>query len=553
MATNQQTSSFGDLQALLSAIFGSPKETITTTGNTGPLEQVTNTASSNAANANAVMAPVIQSAMQQAAVNFAPTRQQGNTAGLYNSNVAKMLQDYAMAQAASQSAGQVVQYGTNQGQIAAGAAGNLANANKVTTQQSGGMLNTIMSSGALPVISGGLGALTLANKAGNIGAVLQNPGNALAASQMGQLFGMQTTGQQLATAAGNTGVAPGAVEFGGYFGGGDMSGFSGMDDAGGVLVDQSMSGSAMNFGNGIDTQAALDGLINSTNTGDAVSTGADVISGGAGVADIAGGAGADIVSNGADFGGYFANMGSGITAADIAADSGDAISGGMSLMDGGFDSIDAAFAGADGAVDVASNMGEGVSMIGDAMDFGGEYVPYISNAYHGAMAMQALSDGDYGSAVLNGIEAIPVIGNIVSAGEAVFNAVSGDGSVVCTQLYNWGEIPVGWHRASTVHFYKRYSQLARRGYYFWALKAVCHMRKNPHTKVTRAIADTMYYRTEYIAAQAGCRGAKRTVKGFAAFWAVEIFTTVAGLYGLAIGKLPNLQEVNYLTSRREGV
>ena len=85
--------------------------------------------------------------------------------------------------------------------------------------------------------------------------------------------------------------------------------------------------------------------------------------------------------------------------------------------------------------------------------------------------------------------------------------------IVCTELHKQGRMPNKWYITGFRKFSK-YSEDVKRGYYIWAIPSVKHLRKNPNSKFSKFLEWVFVNRAEYIAAQYGVRGAKKTLKGF---------------------------------------
>lgn len=126
----------------------------TTSANVNPgiatlLNNVNATASNNANNPNATDS-IIQNIMRIAAQNFAPITAQQNSSGMYNSTVLSMLQNQAEAEATQQAALPVLNFKTQQEQIAASSASDLLRATTgSTTKQAPSLSSTLLQAGLL--------------------------------------------------------------------------------------------------------------------------------------------------------------------------------------------------------------------------------------------------------------------------------------------------------------------------------------------------------------------------------------------------------------------
>lgn len=94
--------------------------------------------------------------------------------------------------------------------------------------------------------------------------------------------------------------------------------------------------------------------------------------------------------------------------------------------------------------------------------------------------------------------------------------------VVCTELHRQGRLPRRWYLTGARKF-ATYSDRVKRGYYLWAIPATEHLRANPTSLFSRFLEWTFRHRAEYIAAQYGVRGARKTLAGWA---------TLTGVYAV---------------------
>jgi hypothetical protein len=85
--------------------------------------------------------------------------------------------------------------------------------------------------------------------------------------------------------------------------------------------------------------------------------------------------------------------------------------------------------------------------------------------------------------------------------------------IVCTELHEQGRIPHDFYRKGAKKF-ATYSDKTKQGYYYWAVGAVKHLRKYPNSRFSNFLAHVFYNRAEYVAAQMGCKRAKKTLFGF---------------------------------------
>lgn len=87
--------------------------------------------------------------------------------------------------------------------------------------------------------------------------------------------------------------------------------------------------------------------------------------------------------------------------------------------------------------------------------------------------------------------------------------------IVCTELHKQHRIPHDFYRKGAKKF-ATYGEDVKRGYYYWAVAAVKHLRTKPNSKLSNFLAYVFLNRAEYVASQMGCKRAKKTVTGFLA-------------------------------------
>lgn len=86
--------------------------------------------------------------------------------------------------------------------------------------------------------------------------------------------------------------------------------------------------------------------------------------------------------------------------------------------------------------------------------------------------------------------------------------------IVCTELYRQGRMPYRHYVYGSREF-ARYDERGKQGYYLWAIPAVKHLRARPNSILSKFLCAVFNSRAQYLAAKAGCRGAKKTVTGWA--------------------------------------
>ena len=123
-----------------------------------------------------------------------------------------------------------------------------------------------------------------------------------------------------------------------------------------------------------------------------------------------------------------------------------------------------------------------------------------------ASAAPALSAADY---------ALPILGAPV-------------GTIICTELVRQGRMPNRW-RLAGMRTFAAYPEIARRGYYIWAIPSVHHLRRKPNSLYSRLLATTFCWRAEDIAARVGVKGTRKLWRGRAVTVAMVLPCLVCGV------------------------
>lgn len=145
------------------------------------LQQVLSTAQSNGTDTSQ-LTNLVQNLFTQAGQNFLPTIGAANASGLYNSSTLGLLSDQSKGNAINQAATAILNYQTNQQQIASSAASNLASATKTTqtttpqttqtsaptTQTQTATQDPVIPTSITSLLGAGLGAYTLYKNGNNI-------------------------------------------------------------------------------------------------------------------------------------------------------------------------------------------------------------------------------------------------------------------------------------------------------------------------------------------------------------------------------------------------
>jgi hypothetical protein len=221
--------------------------------------------------------------------------------------------------------------------------------------------------------------------------------------------------------------------------------------------------------------------------------------------------------------------GGGSTAADVSAGQDTTYATGENAVDSAnFATLDAgvsdtgsaaasvgAGAGAtDAGVDAAAAADAGLTSAGDV-------------AAAGAGALDAgVADAGVDTAVAAD-EGLAAAGDAAAGGAGIMDGIAAIATawVVCTELHKQGRMPTLWYIHGARRF-AQYDEEGKRGYYLWAVPATIHLRAHPDSRLSKVLEWIFLNRAEYISAQAGARGARKTLAGWA---------TVAGLYALCRG------------------
>ena len=106
--------------------------------------------------------------------------------------------------------------------------------------------------------------------------------------------------------------------------------------------------------------------------------------------------------------------------------------------------------------------------------------------------------------------------------------------IVCTELKDQGKLRKDWWKYGLIHFNTRYNDDIKRAYWLWATPVVAHMKKYPNGKLNKLMEIIFVNRAEWIAADY-TKTAKKTWKGFSAYWVSALFTMAVGIVTLNKG------------------
>lgn len=514
----QPPNTLGNVSQLISQLapifLGSGKATSTTNASPGAIasnQQIMQQALANSNNPDATNA-IVQNIMNKAAVNFAPVIGQQNAAGMYNSSTLSMLSAQASGEATAQSAQAVLNYQTQQQQIAAAASAAGLNASKTTVSQTA------------PAVDPTLSILSAVGSLGLNGLKTFFPETTKSIEQSA-ISGVKSVGNSILdtgksvvnSITGNTGVdgadaviAPSnsAGELGTKVAS-DVSDFA--SDAGGggsgqVLdAGSAVSSVANSAGSSVSSDAASGGILDAASlAGDdaAIDTTGAILgdAGAATAADIAsfGGTAADF---GADAASSIAGEAAGETASSIAGDVAGGVAGGVAGLAGGISAVG-------GAIHLAGSLiggdaGTGIQAVGDLLS------PINGIADVGA----AIGDAVGGTAG----EAIDVATDpIGSAASAV--------SLICTVMKEDGYMSEMAYKKSSAKF-RNYTRASQKSYWLWARPAARYMRNNPDSYFSYLLRCLFAARTNAITGD-------KSWKSLLARIFVATFTTVLGVVTL---------------------
>jgi hypothetical protein len=150
-----------------------------------------------------------------------------------------------------------------------------------------------------------------------------------------------------------------------------------------------------------------------------------------------------------------------------------------------------------------------------ASAFGGAAAGATAAEGAGAVAAGATA-AETGAAIAEGATAAEGAGVLSELGTAAVALW-----IICTELNKQGRLPYRYYIYGAREFAK-YDERGKQGYYIWAIPSVRHLRKHPNSYYSKLLEVVFNARAEYLAAKAGCKGAKKTTLGF---------LTTHGLYG----------------------
>ena len=466
-----------------------------------------NTALSNASDPTKTT-DLVNNIMRQAAISFAPTLGQLPASGLYNSSTINLLQSNAMNNATAASAKAVLDYQTNQQQIATQGLNTIANTTKntTTTTAPSSTLSTVTPGPSetvttkAPVISPtqtllGLAGTVIGNKLlgsklisglGDKAGDLTTSAVDAITSSLGVSNPLLSTGSNALLSAVNTASAAPlttAVDTGG------VPLLS--SGAPAYAIPSAASSIAAPTGEAATDLAlsASPGAIFSDVGGDAL--GAGVLGAGALSAP------EDIAALGGLTTGGVEGLSGGLVGADVAGD----VAGGA-----GASIAEGLGAGASVAEGVGGGLAAGLTgaeLAGSGLELGG------AGALAAGFASDAAIAGGAGAALGTGAAAAG--GGLLESIAPLLALVAW---IICTELLRQKKMSASLYRYGLVHF-NSYPEFGKRGYLLWARPIRDAIRRNPDSYFTEVVATIFNLRVNNIAANAGCKFATWTYKGAA--------------------------------------
>jgi hypothetical protein len=105
-------------------------------------------------------------------------------------------------------------------------------------------------------------------------------------------------------------------------------------------------------------------------------------------------------------------------------------------------------------------------------------------------------------------------GSKVKEGESSQTTKGGKaGWIVCGELYKQNRMPREFYLPG-LRAFNQYNGTIKKGYYYWAVPAVAHLKAHPQSKRSRFLDVMLNARAEYLAAEAGVIHARKTKLGW---------------------------------------
>lgn len=140
--------------------------------------------------------------------------------------------------------------------------------------------------------------------------------------------------------------------------------------------------------------------------------------------------------------------------------------------------------------------------------------------------------------------AVSGIGGIINAGSSIIDTIGSIAAwVICTELMMQGRMPIRYY-VSGARVFANYPESVKRGYHYWAVPSVWHLRKHPNSFYSKFLCTVFNCRAENIASKAGIKLAKPSIKGALV---TAILYPICWIIGVTIAR--NQQNINQLYMR----
>lgn len=118
------------------------------------------------------------------------------------------------------------------------------------------------------------------------------------------------------------------------------------------------------------------------------------------------------------------------------------------------------------------------------------------------------------------------------------------GWIICTELHRQKRLPTRYYIYGARTFAK-YPEFGKQAYYLWAVPCVKHLRKHPTSLFSWVLEKVFYSRAEYLSAQQGLRGAKKTFLGLLVTFSTYWFCWILGkLISRKVDPIKELENAN---------
>lgn len=217
-----------------------------------------------------------------------------------------------------------------------------------------------------------------------------------------------------------------------------------------------------------------------------------------------GAGGGAALSLGEDAGAAFADLGGG---GGILGGEALTLGGGAEAGLAGVDFLSAG-AGTAGALEAGAEIGAltlGADAAATAAAIGGTEAALAAGAAEGALTL-----GGSAAATEAAITGVGAAAEGAGLWETIATAAAA--WIICTELTKQGRMPKRFYVYGSKVF-ADYPEDGKKGYYIWAIPSVKHLRKYPNSLYSKFLCAIFNWRAEYLAAKAGCKGARKLWRG----------------------------------------